>query len=181
MTLPIRLIPRRLQHRLHLEKDREVSDLKMKSLSGKRFAIPIRCRCRFRCSCSCEKNAPTEGRYTEGMRLNVKPFGIEARRVRCLRCGTLGHQTGDRECPRRDANPNDAQRAIWEDPLTLMRGAGGAADPPPIRSGERGSVVVGSSHSGGRLVLTGAARYAAGSGHSFSVRITTCAFRWMSL
>ncbi|KAF9598428.1 hypothetical protein IFM89_027861 [Coptis chinensis] len=32
-----------------------------------------------------------------------KPFGVEVRNVKCLRCGNFGHQSGDRECPLKDA------------------------------------------------------------------------------
>lgn len=44
------------------------------------------------------KNAPTEGDYTKDIAVTHKPFGIETRLVRCLRCGKRGHQAGDREC-----------------------------------------------------------------------------------
>ena len=45
------------------------------------------------------KNAPTEGGYTKGIEIQHRPFGFECRRVRCLKCGNLGHATGDRVCP----------------------------------------------------------------------------------
>ncbi|KAJ6904103.1 hypothetical protein NC651_021289 [Populus alba x Populus x berolinensis] len=34
--------------------------------------------------------------------LQLHPFGIEMRCVKCLRCGNYGHQRGDRECPLKD-------------------------------------------------------------------------------
>jgi len=41
-------------------------------------------------------------------------YGVD---FRCLRCGAGGHQTGDRECPMRDQNPNDSWRKSTEDPM----------------------------------------------------------------
>ena len=66
------------------------------------------------------KNAPTQGTFTENVPIKHKPFGIEIRNVKCARCGQFGHSSGDRECPLRDFNPNDAQRQMLEDPLTLI-------------------------------------------------------------
>jgi CBF1 interacting corepressor len=64
------------------------------------------------------KDAPVEGKYTEGISVSFKPVGIRLRNVRCLRCGEWGHKSGDRECRLRDHNPNDASRQRWEDPVT---------------------------------------------------------------
>ena len=51
----------------------------------------------------------------------ANPLGKIIRATQCKRCGGFGHDSGDRECPMRDHNPNDAFRAKLEDPLTLMR------------------------------------------------------------
>ena len=67
----------------------------------------------------CLKGAPKEA--TAGADAHVKPFGVEIRMVKCLRCGKWGHSGTDRECPLRDQNPNDAFRMRLEDPLTLMK------------------------------------------------------------
>ncbi|XP_026664873.2 uncharacterized zinc finger CCHC domain-containing protein At4g19190 [Phoenix dactylifera] len=64
------------------------------------------------------KNAP---RLDTGAPARVKPFGVEIRNVRCVRCGTYGHQSGDRECPLKDAiMPNDESRLKRDDPLTAI-------------------------------------------------------------
>ncbi|XP_052209991.1 uncharacterized zinc finger CCHC domain-containing protein At4g19190 [Diospyros lotus] len=64
------------------------------------------------------KNAP---RMETGVVGRVKPFGVEVRNVKCLRCGNYGHQSGDRECPLKDAiMPNEESRLKRDDPLTAM-------------------------------------------------------------
>ncbi|XP_030547187.2 uncharacterized zinc finger CCHC domain-containing protein At4g19190 isoform X1 [Rhodamnia argentea] len=64
------------------------------------------------------KNAP---RLETGAPARVKPFGIEIRNVKCLRCGNFGHQSGDRECPLKDAiMPNEESRLRRDDPLTAI-------------------------------------------------------------
>ena len=51
----------------------------------------------------------------------VKPFGVEVRNVKCLRCGNYGHQSGDRECPLKDAiMPNEESHLKRDDPLTAI-------------------------------------------------------------
>lgn len=64
------------------------------------------------------KNAP---RLETGVTGRVKPFAVEVRNVKCVRCGTFGHQSGDRECPLKDAiMPNDESRLKRDDPLTAI-------------------------------------------------------------
>ena len=53
--------------------------------------------------------------------VGARPLGVQIRATQCLRCGGFGHASGDRECPMRAHNPNDAFRAKTEDPLALMR------------------------------------------------------------
>lgn len=56
-----------------------------------------------------------------GVPARVKPFGIEVRNVKCLRCGKYGHQSGDRECPLKDViMPNEESRLKRDDPLTAI-------------------------------------------------------------
>ncbi len=56
-----------------------------------------------------------------GAPARVKPFGVEVRNVRCLRCGNYGHQSGDRECPLKDViMPNEESRLKRDDPLTAI-------------------------------------------------------------
>lgn len=64
------------------------------------------------------KNAP---RLETGVPGRVKPFAVEVRNVKCVRCGNFGHQSGDRECPLKDAiMPNDENRLKRDDPLTAI-------------------------------------------------------------
>ncbi|XP_073306984.1 uncharacterized zinc finger CCHC domain-containing protein At4g19190 [Primulina huaijiensis] len=64
------------------------------------------------------KNAP---RLETGVLVRAKPFGVEIRNVKCLRCGNFGHQSGDRECPLKDAiMPNEESRLKRDDPLTTI-------------------------------------------------------------
>lgn len=63
--------------------------------------------------------APRGGGDADGV--GARPLGVRIRATQCLRCGGFGHASGDRECPMRAHNPNDAFRAKIEDPLALMR------------------------------------------------------------
>ncbi|CAN8325231.1 unnamed protein product [Cochlearia groenlandica] len=64
------------------------------------------------------KNAP---RLETGLPGRVKPFAVEVRNVKCLRCGNFGHQSGDRECPLKDTvMPNEEHRLKRDDPLTAI-------------------------------------------------------------
>lgn len=60
-------------------------------------------------------------RLETGAPARIKPFGVEVRNVRCLRCGNYGHQSGDRECPLKDViMPNEESRLKRDDPLTTI-------------------------------------------------------------
>jgi len=63
------------------------------------------------------RNAPTQGEYTENVRVQHKPLGKAIRNVKCARCGAWGHTSLDRECPLFNENPNDGFRQKIEDPL----------------------------------------------------------------
>ncbi|ESQ55450.1 hypothetical protein EUTSA_v10024821mg [Eutrema salsugineum] len=64
------------------------------------------------------KNAP---KLETGIAGRAKPFAVELRNVKCLRCGNFGHQSGDRDCPLKDAvMPNEEQRLKRDDPLTAI-------------------------------------------------------------
>jgi hypothetical protein len=60
-------------------------------------------------------------RLDTGAPARIKPFAVEVRNVRCLRCGNYGHQSGDRECPLKDViMPNEESRLKRDDPLTTI-------------------------------------------------------------
>lgn len=64
------------------------------------------------------KNAP---KMDTGVAGRARPFGVEIRNVKCLRCGAHGHQSGDRECPLKDAiMGNEEARLRRDDPLTAI-------------------------------------------------------------
>ncbi|MCL7036971.1 hypothetical protein MKW94_018012 [Papaver nudicaule] len=64
------------------------------------------------------KNAP---RLETGLPARAKPFGVEVRNVKCARCGTFGHQSGDRECSMKDMiTPSEESRLKRDDPLTAI-------------------------------------------------------------
>ncbi|KAL5557038.1 hypothetical protein UlMin_039274 [Ulmus minor] len=64
------------------------------------------------------KNSP---KMKTGVAGRAKPYGIELRNVRCLRCGNYGHQSGNHECPLKDAiMPNEENRLKTDDPLTTI-------------------------------------------------------------
>ncbi|KAK9137823.1 hypothetical protein Sjap_008417 [Stephania japonica] len=64
------------------------------------------------------KNAP---RLDTGLPARAKPFGVEIRNVKCVRCGNFGHQSGDRECPLKDViMPTEESRLKRNDPLTAI-------------------------------------------------------------
>lgn len=73
------------------------------------------------------KNAP---RLDTGAPARPKPFGVEVRNVRCLRCGNYGHQSGDRECPMKDViMPNEESRLKRDDPLTAIKAQTDSSEP----------------------------------------------------
>lgn len=78
------------------------------------------------------------GRHAKDMQVRDKPFGVEVRNVRCMRCGAYGHQNTDRVCPKyglsREGDDEDAMAAAAaaasaiagaalqvEDPAQLMQ------------------------------------------------------------
>lgn len=62
----------------------------------------------------------------------VKPFAVEIRNVKCMRCGKHGHQSGDRECPLKDAiMPSEETRLKREDPLTAILAQTGSSEVRP--------------------------------------------------
>eukprot|EP00271_Cylindrocystis_brebissonii_P011520 TRINITY_DN29362_c0_g1_i1.p1 TRINITY_DN29362_c0_g1~~TRINITY_DN29362_c0_g1_i1.p1 ORF type:complete len:441 (+),score=144.52 TRINITY_DN29362_c0_g1_i1:161-1483(+) len=64
------------------------------------------------------KNAP---KMDTGIVGRAKPFALEIRNVRCSRCGNMGHQSGDRDCPQKDAlTEAEMERQRREDPLTKI-------------------------------------------------------------
>ncbi|KAL6544195.1 hypothetical protein OROGR_010692 [Orobanche gracilis] len=65
-----------------------------------------------------------------GVAGRAKPFGVEIRNVKCLRCGSYGHQSGDRECPLKDAiMPNEESRLKRDDPLTTIMAQSHSSEP----------------------------------------------------
>ncbi|KAG8382043.1 hypothetical protein BUALT_Bualt05G0035500 [Buddleja alternifolia] len=73
------------------------------------------------------KNAP---KLETGVAGRAKPFGVEIRNVKCLRCGAYGHQSGDRECPLKDTiMPNEESRLKRDDPLTAIQAQTESSEP----------------------------------------------------
>eukprot|EP01122_Echinamoeba_exundans_P017734 TRINITY_DN965_c0_g4_i1.p1 TRINITY_DN965_c0_g4~~TRINITY_DN965_c0_g4_i1.p1 ORF type:complete len:428 (-),score=107.16 TRINITY_DN965_c0_g4_i1:47-1330(-) len=68
------------------------------------------------------KDAPVVDKYAKnlGVNINAKPLGLQVRRVRCLRCGQVGHLSGERECPMKDQNPNEEFHRMVEDPMQAI-------------------------------------------------------------
>jgi CBF1 interacting corepressor len=75
-------------------------------------------------------NAPQEGKYTEQMAIHLKPFGMETRMVRCLRCGLWGHGAGEKICPQaNDLPPTDRVTKTLLDPMRVSAMADSLANP----------------------------------------------------
>ena len=68
------------------------------------------------------KNAPRAGDFTNDLQVTHKPFGVALKNAKCTRCQQWGHSLGDRECPMRDVNPQDAARKAQMDPLARLSG-----------------------------------------------------------
>ncbi|CAM9552859.1 unnamed protein product, partial [Phaeothamnion confervicola] len=85
------------------------------------------------------KDAPVFDKFARNLKLNFKPVGVELRHVQCLRCGTWGHRSGDRECEMRDFNPQDAERRLREDPLTAASSGTAAGGIGPDAGGADGA------------------------------------------
>lgn len=61
-------------------------------------------------------------RLETGVAGRAKPFAVEIRNVKCLRCNNYGHQSGDRECPLKDTiMPSEESRLKRDDPLTAIQ------------------------------------------------------------
>lgn len=73
---------------------------------------------------------------------HLRPPARQIRTVQCLKCGKVGHSSGDKECPQygQASSATEATRLRLEDPLTLMkaRHSGGAMGGDADRGDELG-------------------------------------------
>lgn len=64
------------------------------------------------------KGAPVVGEFVKGQEHHHKPLGIVLVNAKCIRCGQVGHRSGDRECPMyMTKSAIDIARQAVEDPL----------------------------------------------------------------
>ena len=70
-----------------------------------------------------QKNAPRAGEYAKNLDVADRPFGIEVRNTKCIKCGVWGHMNTDKICPlynrgmNTEDNPPDLGK---EDPMSLL-------------------------------------------------------------